>query len=119
MNLKFSPAGGCLLSLCCDYRVMQGPKFTIGLNETLLGIVAPFWFKDTMLNTVGQRHTELALQLGTLFTADQALSIGLVDKVRLGMSLCILRIAVYLLIQFLYHFLTVCVCRSCRTERRV
>jgi len=76
-----SPAGGCLLSLCCDYRVMQGPKFTIGLNETLLGIVAPFWFKDTMLNTIGQRQTELALQLGTLFTADQALSIGLVDKV--------------------------------------
>ena len=61
---------------------MQGPKFTIGLNETLLGIVAPFWFKDTMLNTVGQRQTELALQLGTLFTADQALGIGLVDKVR-------------------------------------
>ena len=60
---------------------MQGPKFTIGLNETLLGIVAPFWFKDTMLNTVGQRQTELALQLGTLFTAEQALSIGLVDKV--------------------------------------
>merc|ERR1711994_161685 len=30
-----SPAGGCLLALCCDYRVMQGPKFTIGLNETL------------------------------------------------------------------------------------
>ena len=66
---------------------MQGPKFTIGLNETLLGIVAPFWFKDTMLNTVGQRQTELALQLGTLFTAEQALSIGLVDKVRLGISI--------------------------------
>ena len=43
--------------------------------------MAPFWFKDTMLNTVGQRQTELALQLGTLFTAEQALSIGLVDKV--------------------------------------
>jgi len=76
-----SPAGGCLLALCCDYRVMQGPKFTIGLNETLLGIVAPFWFKDSMLNAVGHRQTELALMLGTLFTADQALSIGLVDKV--------------------------------------
>lgn len=60
---------------------MQGPKYTIGLNETLLGIVAPFWFKDSMLNTVGQRQTELALMLGTLFTADQALAIGLVDKV--------------------------------------
>ena len=76
-----SPAGGCLLALCCDYRVMQGPKFTIGLNETLLGIVAPFWFKDSMLNAVGHRQTELALMLGTLFTADQALNIGLVDQV--------------------------------------
>ena len=44
-----------MLSLCCDYRVMQGTKFTIGLNETLLGIVAPFWFKDSMLNAVGHR----------------------------------------------------------------
>ena len=40
-----SPAGGCLLAMCCDYRVMVGPKYTIGLNETQLGIVAPFWFK--------------------------------------------------------------------------
>ena len=34
-----------------------------------------------MLNTVGQRQTELALMLGTLFTAQQALDIGMVDKV--------------------------------------
>ena len=84
-----SPAGGCLLSLCCDYRVMQGPKYTIGLNETLLGIVAPFWFKDSMLNTVGQRHTELALMLGTLFTADQAREIGLVDAVVTDREECV------------------------------
>lgn len=31
-----APAGGCLLAVCCDYRVMAAPKFTIGLNETLL-----------------------------------------------------------------------------------
>ena len=37
--------------------------------------------QDTMLNTVGQRQTELALMLGTLFTAQQALDIGMVDKV--------------------------------------
>jgi len=76
-----SPAGGCLLAMCCDYRAMVGPKFTIGLNETQLGIVAPFWFKDTMVNTIGQRQTELALMLGTLFTSQQALSIGMVDQV--------------------------------------
>jgi len=76
-----SPAGGCLLSMACDYRVMVGGKFTIGLNETKLGIVAPVWFKDTMLNTVGHRQTELALVLGTLFTAEQALGIGMLDQV--------------------------------------
>mgnify|MGYP001792155490 FL=1 len=31
-----SPAGGCLLSILCDYRVMADGKYTIGLNETLL-----------------------------------------------------------------------------------
>jgi len=76
-----SPAGGCLLAMSCDYRIMVGPKFTIGLNETQLGIVAPYWFKGTMVKTIGERQTELALMLGTLYTADQALSIGLVDKV--------------------------------------
>jgi len=84
-----SPAGGCLLSMACDYRVMVGGKFSIGLNETQLGIVAPFWFKDTMLNTVGHRQTELALMLGTLFTADEALSIGMVDKVVNSREECI------------------------------
>jgi len=30
-----SPAGGCLLSITCDYRMMA-PNFSIGLNETQL-----------------------------------------------------------------------------------
>lgn len=42
-----APAGGCLLALSCEYRVMVGPKFTIGLNETQLGIVAPPWYINT------------------------------------------------------------------------
>jgi len=75
-----SPAGGCLLAMCCDYRVMVGPKYSIGLNETQLGIVAPFWFKDTMVNTIGQRHTELALMLGTLYNTQQALDVGMIDE---------------------------------------
>ena len=38
--------------MCCDYRVMVGPKFTIGLNETQLGIVAPFWFKVRIYHNI-------------------------------------------------------------------
>ena len=37
---------------------------------------------DTVLTpSAGTRQTELALMLGTLFTAEQALKIGLVDEV--------------------------------------
>ncbi|XP_051569859.1 enoyl-CoA delta isomerase 1, mitochondrial-like isoform X2 [Myxocyprinus asiaticus] len=76
-----SPAGGCLLAMCCDYRIMaDNPRYSIGLNETQLGIVAPFWFKDTMTNTVGHRETERGLQLGMLYSAPEALKIGLVDQ---------------------------------------
>ncbi|XP_041829929.1 enoyl-CoA delta isomerase 1, mitochondrial [Melanotaenia boesemani] len=76
-----SPAGGCLLAITCDYRIMaDNPRFTIGLNETQLGIVAPFWFKDTMVNTVGHRNTEMALELGLLYSPSEALKIGLVDQ---------------------------------------
>ncbi|KAM9843850.1 enoyl-CoA delta isomerase 1, mitochondrial [Aulostomus maculatus] len=76
-----SPAGGCLMSLACDYRIMaDNPRYSIGLNETQLGIVAPFWFKDTMTNTVGHRTTEIALALGLLYSPSEALNIGLVDQ---------------------------------------
>ncbi|KAI5623088.1 enoyl-CoA delta isomerase 1, mitochondrial, partial [Silurus asotus] len=77
-----SPAGGCLVSMACDYRIMaDDPRYRIGLNEAQLGIVAPFWFKDTMVNTVGFRTTELSLQFGLMYSPSDALKIGLVDQV--------------------------------------
>lgn len=75
-----SPAGGCLLAMCCEYRVML-PNFSIGLNETQLGIVAPTWFQATMRNTLSRREAELALTLGTLFSTEEALKVGLIDEV--------------------------------------
>jgi enoyl-CoA hydratase/carnithine racemase len=36
-----APAGGCVLALCCDYRVMAEGPYRIGLNETQVGLVAP------------------------------------------------------------------------------
>lgn len=75
-----SPAGGCLLAMCCEYRVMM-PNFTIGLNETKLGIVAPSWFMSTMNNVIPRRQAELALTRGTLFTTDEALKVGLIDEI--------------------------------------
>merc|ERR1711970_1651505 len=76
-----APAGGCQIAMSCDYRIMaQHPKFNIGLNETLLGIVAPTWFIDTMVNVIGQRESERALQLGHLYSGEEALKVGLIDE---------------------------------------
>lgn len=66
--------------MSCEYRVML-PKYTIGLNETQLGIVAPWWFMVTMRNCISSRDAEMALTLGTLFKTDQALRIGMIDEI--------------------------------------
>ncbi|XP_017562446.1 enoyl-CoA delta isomerase 1, mitochondrial [Pygocentrus nattereri] len=77
-----SPAGGCLMALSCDYRILaDNPRYKIGLNEAQLGIVAPFWFKDSMVNTVGYRIAEESIQFGVMYSPADALKIGLVDQV--------------------------------------
>lgn len=75
-----SPAGGCLLALSCEYRVMCS-NFTIGLNETKLGIVAPKWFQASIRNVLPSRIAESALTQGKMFSTDEALKIGLIDEV--------------------------------------
>lgn len=66
------------MSLSCEYRIML-PNFTIGLNETKLGIVAPKWFMSSMQAAIPYRQAELALTTGKMFTTDEALKVGLVD----------------------------------------
>ena len=71
-----------MLALSCDYRILSShPKAVIGLNESQLGIVAPPWLCQQYMDTIGHRHAELALLLGTLFAPPRALEIGLVDQV--------------------------------------
>lgn len=82
-----APAAGCMLALSCDYRIMAATntetntKPTIGLNESKLGIAAPPWLAQQMIDTVGRRQAELALSQGTLYSAEEALGIHLVDEV--------------------------------------
>jgi 3,2-trans-enoyl-CoA isomerase len=78
-------AAGAMLAMACDYRIMSEPdtKFypTIGLNETKFGIVAPSWMGQLLIQTIGFRHAEQALSLGTTFSPTEALHIGLIDRV--------------------------------------
>lgn len=76
-----APAGGCLLSISCDHRVMGAhPKFQIGLNETKLGLVAPKWFAMPFEGLVGKRRAERYLYLGHLLPVEEALEVGLIDE---------------------------------------
>ena len=80
-----APGAGCMLAMACDHRVMaasEGKRFgTIGLNEAQFGLVAPPWMGQLLLRTVGFRAGEEALSMGTLFSPEEALEVGLVDKV--------------------------------------
>lgn len=77
-----SPAGGCLMAMSCDYRIMSNAQHVkMGLNETQLGIVAPFWFKDVLVNTIGHRQAEKMLMLGEQYSGKEAIKYGLVDEI--------------------------------------
>lgn len=76
-----SPAGGCLLALTCDYRVMADFKRAkIGLNESQLGLTVPDWLGTICIDAIGQRLGERALVRGTLFSTEEALAVGMIDE---------------------------------------
>ncbi len=80
-----APAGGCVLALCCDYRVMAASidsikPFRIGLNETQVGLVAPPGIQQLLRRVVGPHRAERLLVAGELVDAERALVIGLVDE---------------------------------------
>ncbi|XP_070500393.1 enoyl-CoA delta isomerase 1, mitochondrial-like [Chironomus tepperi] len=72
--------GGCFLAIACEYRVML-PNFKIGLNETQLGIAVPEVAILATKNVISSRDSEMALTLGTVFSSEKALEIGLVDEI--------------------------------------
>ncbi len=75
-----SPAGGCVLALCCDYRIMARGPFRIGLNEVQVGLVAPDAIQHLLRRVVGTYRAERLLVAGALVESEQALAIGLVDE---------------------------------------
>ena len=75
-----SPAGGCVLALCCDYRVMADGPYRIGLNETQVGLVAPEGIQFLLARVVGAHRAERLLVGGALIEASEAHAIGLVDE---------------------------------------
>ncbi len=75
-----SPAGGCVLVLCCDYRVMAEGPFRIGLNETQVGLVVPDSIQYLMRRIVGAHRAERLVVAGAMLEAQKAFELGIVDQ---------------------------------------
>jgi enoyl-CoA hydratase/carnithine racemase len=75
------PAGGCVLALGCDYRVMSEGSYRIGLNEIPFGIVVPETIFHLYSSVIGRGKAYQSLLEGKLHTPEEALSIGLVNEI--------------------------------------
>lgn len=79
-----SPAGGAVLALFCDTRIMArspdpAKPFQIGLNEVQVGLPVPAAIQAALRRQVGPRVAERLLVAGAMVDSDTALKIGFVD----------------------------------------
>lgn len=72
---------GCELALACDFRVMATGKSRIGLPEVNLGLLPGAGGTQRLPRLVGYGVAREMMLLGKTLTADEALDVGLVDRV--------------------------------------
>jgi enoyl-CoA hydratase/carnithine racemase len=74
-------AGGCMLALACDYRIMVSGKAKLSLNEITFGS-SVFAGSVAMLQfLVGSKNAQAVLYDGTMYSAETAAQLGMIDRV--------------------------------------
>lgn len=76
----FALGGGCELALACDIRIGT-EKSKFGLPETGLGITPGFGGTQRLARAVGEAKAKEMIFTGVLVNGQEALQIGLVNKV--------------------------------------
>ena len=74
-------AGGCILALCCDYRVIAEGHKLMGLNEIKLGVPVPYAADCILQSVVGSREARDIVESGEFYEAEVSSAKGLVDEV--------------------------------------
>jgi enoyl-CoA hydratase/carnithine racemase len=74
-------AGGCMLALACDYRIMVSGKARISLNEISFGS-SVFAGSVAMLKfLVGGKNAQAILYDGAMYSAETAAQLGMIDNI--------------------------------------
>jgi len=75
-----APAGGIVMALFGDYRIMPRGAFKTGFNEVQVGLIVPPIVHQALVRLIGAHTTERILVSGEIMDAQRALGIGLVDE---------------------------------------
>jgi 3,2-trans-enoyl-CoA isomerase len=74
-------AGGCMLAIACDYRIMIPENAKISLNEINFSSSVFAGSVEIMKLLLGQKQAEAALLSGAMYSAEEALQLGLIDRI--------------------------------------
>lgn len=75
-----APAGGIVLAVFGDYRIMSRGAFKTGMNEVQVGLVVPPPVHQALVRLIGAHRAERILVAGEMMDAQRALELGLVDE---------------------------------------
>lgn len=74
-------AGGCILAICCDYRLIAEGRKLMSLNEVELGVPVPYAADRILRELVGFRNAREIMGTGEFYESEQLLQMGVVDEV--------------------------------------
>jgi len=75
-----APAGGIVMAIFGDYRIMPSGNFKTGMNEVQVGLVVPPPVHKALVRAIGSHNAERILVAGEIMDAQKAKDIGLVDE---------------------------------------
>ncbi|HUR81899.1 MAG TPA: enoyl-CoA hydratase/isomerase family protein [Thermoanaerobaculia bacterium] len=74
-------AGGCIFTLCGDYRVMAAGTYRIGIPELLVGVPFPASVLEVIRFALPPQHLQMLMYTGRTVEPEEALRLGIIDEV--------------------------------------